>query len=102
MVELSPISSALRVRIVLLALRQLLDFHPMLDPLLRQGKGKTTPLLVVHGGKDPIFPIASIRQAWTLFQRLGYNVTAHELPEWGHAYPYTINEQIVLPWFADL
>ena len=78
------------------------DFHPMLDPLLRQGKGKETPLLVVHGGKDPIFPIASIRQAWTLFQRLGYNVTAHELPEWGHAYPYTINEQIVLPWFAGL
>lgn len=78
------------------------DFHPMVDPLLRQGKGKTTPLLVVHGGKDPIFPIASIRQAWTLFQRLGYNVTAHELPEWGHAYPYTINEQIVLPWFAGL
>jgi phospholipase/carboxylesterase len=78
------------------------DFHPMLDPLLRQGKGKETPLLVVHGGKDPIFPIESIRQAWTLFQRLGYNVTPHELPEWGHAYPYTINEQIVLPWFASL
>jgi phospholipase/carboxylesterase len=78
------------------------DFHPMLDPLLRQGKGKETPLLVVHGGKDPIFPIESIRQAWTLFKRLGYNVTAHELPEWGHAYPYTINEQLVLPWFAGL
>ena len=78
------------------------DFHPMMDPLLRQGKGKETPLLVIHGGKDPIFPIESIRQAWTLFQRLGYNVTTHELPEWGHAYPYTINEQVVLPWFADL
>ncbi len=78
------------------------DFHPMVDPLLRQGKGKTTPLLVVHGGKDPIFPIASIRQAWALFQRLGYNVTTRELPEWGHAYPYTINEQIVLPWFESL
>ncbi len=78
------------------------DFHPMLDPLLRQGKGKETPLLVVHGGKDPIFPIGSIRQAWTLFTRLGYNVTAHELPEWGHAYPYTINEQMVLPWFVGL
>jgi phospholipase/carboxylesterase len=78
------------------------DFHPMMDPLLRQGKGKETPLLVVHGGKDPIFPIESIRQAWALFKRLGYNVTAHELPDWGHAYPYTINEQIVLPWFMGL
>jgi len=78
------------------------EFHPMIDPLLRQGKGKETPLLVVHGVQDPIFDIESTRAACALFKRLGYTLTYQELPDWGHAYPYKINEQIVLPWFASL
>lgn len=78
------------------------EFHPMIDPLLRQGKGKETPLLVVHGGQDPIFDVESTREACVLFKRLGYNLTYQELPNWGHAYSYKVNEQIVLPWFASL
>jgi len=78
------------------------DFHPMMDPLLRQKKGIDTPLLVVHGVHDKIFPIETARQACQLFERIGYKVAYQELPDWGHAYPYKINEQIVLPWFAGL
>ena len=78
------------------------DFHPMMDPLLRQKKGIETPFLVVHGAHDAIFPIETARQACQLFERIGYKVTYRELPDWGHAYPYRINEQIVLPWFAAL
>jgi len=78
------------------------DFHPMMDPLLRQKKGIDTPLLVIHGVHDKIFPIETARQACQLFERIGYKVTYRELPDWGHAYPYTINQQIVLPWFVGL
>lgn len=78
------------------------ELHPMVDPLLRRGQGKNVPLFIVHGGKDPIFPIDSVRQATGLLEKIGYTVTYKELPEWGHAYPYTINERLVLPWFASL
>jgi dipeptidyl aminopeptidase/acylaminoacyl peptidase len=78
------------------------DFHPMIDPLLRKKEGKELPLLIVHGVRDFIFNIESIRQAHTLLQKLSYNVTYQELPDWGHAYTYTINEQRVLPWFESL
>jgi enterochelin esterase-like enzyme len=78
------------------------DFHPMMDPLLRQKKGIDTPLLVVHGVHDKIFPVETACQACQLFERIGYKVTYRELPDWGHAYPYRINEQIVLPWFVGL
>ena len=30
------------------------------------------------------------------------NVTYKELPDWGHAYPYSINETLLLPWFESL
>jgi len=78
------------------------DLHPMVDPLLRKKEGKALPLLIVHGVLDFIFDIASIRQAHTLLQKLGYAVTYQELPDWGHAYTYTINEQRVLPWFESI
>lgn len=77
------------------------ELHPMADPLLRQGKGKGMPILVVHGVHDFIFPVESVRQTNELLQKLGYNLTYKELPDWGHAYCSTINEQIVLPWFEQ-
>jgi phospholipase/carboxylesterase len=76
--------------------------HPIVDPMLRQGHGKDTPMFVVHGGKDFIFPVAFARQTCNLLKSIGYNVTYKELPEWGHAFPYSINEQMVLPWFESL
>jgi phospholipase/carboxylesterase len=76
--------------------------HPVVDPMLRQGRGKDTPLFVVHGAHDFIFPVAFTRQTSRLLKDIGYQVTYEELPEWGHAYPYSINEKLVLPWFESL
>jgi phospholipase/carboxylesterase len=78
------------------------ELHPMVDSLLRRGQGKTVPILIVHGVQDFIFKVEFTRQTQTLLQKLGYNVTYQELPDWGHAYTYTINEQRVLPWFESL
>jgi hypothetical protein len=33
---------------------------------------------------------------------LGCNLKYVELAEWGHAFPYSINERLVLPWFESL
>ncbi|MBI3300686.1 MAG: hypothetical protein HYZ72_01195 [Deltaproteobacteria bacterium] len=78
------------------------ELHPMVDTMLRRGQGKDVPLFIVHGAQDFIFDVEFTRQTYTLLQKLGYNVTYQELPDWGHAYTYTINEQLVLPWFASL
>jgi phospholipase/carboxylesterase len=78
------------------------ELHPMVDTLLRRGQGKTAPILIVHGVQDFIFDVEFTRQTHALLQKLGYNVTYQELPDWGHAYTYTINEQRVLPWFESL
>ena len=76
--------------------------HPVVDQMLRQGRGKDTPMFVVHGVHDFIFPVAFTRQTCNLLKSIGYNLTYTELPEWGHAYPYSINEKLVLPWFESL
>lgn len=76
--------------------------HPVVDNMLRQGRGKDTPMFVVHGVHDFIFPVAFTRQTCNLLKSIGYNLTYTELPEWGHAYPYSINEKLVLPWFESL
>ncbi|MGO9453333.1 MAG: hypothetical protein ACLQDV_20150 [Candidatus Binataceae bacterium] len=76
--------------------------HPAVDPMLRQGRGKNTPLFVIHGVRDFIFPVAFTRQTCNLLKNIGYNVTYEELADWGHAYPYSINERLVLPWFESL
>ncbi|HLI78423.1 MAG TPA: hypothetical protein VKV03_00500 [Candidatus Binataceae bacterium] len=76
--------------------------HPIVDPLLRQGRGKDTPMFVVHGAHDFIFPVAFTRQTCKLLKDIGYDLRYEELPEWGHAFPYSINERMVLPWFESL
>lgn len=76
--------------------------HPVVDPMLRQGRGKDTAIFVVHGVHDFIFPVAFTRQTCDLLKSIGYNLTYEELPEWGHAFPYSINERMVLPWFESL
>lgn len=76
--------------------------HGMADNMLRQKQGKDLPLFIVHGAHDAIFPVKSTQNAMKLLTHLGYNATYTELPDWGHAYPYSINEQLVLPWFETL
>ncbi|NNL87225.1 MAG: hypothetical protein HKP27_16295 [Myxococcales bacterium] len=74
-------------------------FHPMIDMLLHEGAGKDRPIHIVHGVHDAIFPVATARVTHQLLERIGYAVTYRELPDWGHAYPYSIHENIVFPWY---
>ena len=78
------------------------DFHPMIHDLLGQKMGKDLPIYIVHGARDHIFDVESIRQGHELLSQLGYDATYKELPDWGHAYTSSINEQLVLPWFESL
>jgi predicted esterase len=76
--------------------------HMAVDPMLREGRAKDVPLFVIHGVHDFIFPVAFTRQTCELLKGLGYNIRYEELPEWGHAFPYSINQRLVLPWFESL
>jgi phospholipase/carboxylesterase len=76
--------------------------HLAVDPLLRAGKGKTLPLFVIHGVHDFIFPVQFTRQTNELLRSIGYNLKYEELPDWGHAFTYSINERLVMPWFESL
>jgi phospholipase/carboxylesterase len=76
--------------------------HHAVDRMLREGRGKDTPIFVVHGVHDFIFPVTFTRQTCNLLKEIGYDLTYEELPEWGHAFPYSINERLVLPWFESL
>jgi phospholipase/carboxylesterase len=70
--------------------------------MLREGRGKDTPLFVIHGVHDFIFPVTFTRQTNNLLKQIGYDVKYEELPDWGHAFTYSINERLVLPWFESL
>ncbi len=75
----------------------------VLGPWRISEESKQLPIFIVHGAQDCIFPVAIARAAYKLFINKGFtNVTYTELPEWGHAYPYSINETLVLPWFERL
>ncbi|MGH7932826.1 MAG: hypothetical protein ACREQN_06600 [Candidatus Binataceae bacterium] len=76
--------------------------HQAIDPMLRERRGKDTPIFVIHGVHDPIFPVTFTRQTTQLLRELGYDVKYEELPEWAHALPYSINEHLVLPWMESL
>jgi phospholipase/carboxylesterase len=75
----------------------------VLGPWAVPEESKRLPMFIVHGAQDFIFPVAMARAAHALFSENGFeNVTYKELPEWGHAYTYSINETLVLPWFENL
>lgn len=75
----------------------------VLGPWRVPDESKQLPLFIIHGAKDFIFPVAIARAAYKLFSENGFTaVTYKELPEWGHAYTYSINETLVLPWFESL
>jgi phospholipase/carboxylesterase len=70
---------------------------------LGSADAKRLPMYVVHGGQDFIFPVAMARATTDQLIESGFaNITYKELPEWGHAYTYSINETLILPWFASL
>jgi phospholipase/carboxylesterase len=74
----------------------------VLLPWLDLGQGKELPIFTVHGANDFIFPVQYARMACAKLRESGHSVLYQELPHWGHAYTYTINEQLILPWFATL
>lgn len=70
--------------------------------LLDLQSSNTLPVFMVHGAQDFIFPVAMARAAYDLLKRHNFtHLTYKELPEWGHAYTYSINETLVLPWFES-
>jgi phospholipase/carboxylesterase len=71
--------------------------------LLDLESSKSLPVFMVHGAQDFIFPVAMARAAYDLLKQNDFtNLTYKELPDWGHAYTYSINETLVLPWFDNL
>lgn len=75
----------------------------VLPPWLDVQRARQLPVLIVHGGRDFIFPVAAARQASATLREAGFvGVTYRELPDWGHAFPYAINADVVLPWFEAL
>src|SRR5258708_9872517 len=76
--------------------------HAAVDPMLRTGTGRELPICVIHGFHDFIFPVGFTRQTTELLKTLKYNVKYEELPDWGHAFTYAINERLVMPWFESL
>ena len=78
------------------------ELSPATDGMLRQKRGIDTPIHVIHGVHDFIFPVEAIRSSNELLEHIGYKVKYTELPDWSHALTYTINETLVLPWFESL
>ena len=71
--------------------------------VLELEQAKTLPFHIIHGAEDFIFPVASARTTYASLQEHEFtNLTYTELPDWGHAYTYSINESLVMPWFAKL
>ena len=78
------------------------ELSQVADRMLRKKAAGDVPFFVIHGVHDPIFDIRSVRSTCGLLDHLGYNLRFDELPDWGHAYPYRINEQRVWPWIESL
>src|SRR5260370_13043635 len=76
--------------------------HQAVDRMLPDAQGKSTPFFVLPVVHFFIFLLPVTRQTCDLLKQIGYDVTYEELPEWGHALPYSINERLVLPWFESL
>ena len=78
------------------------ELSQVADGLLRKKVANDVPFYVIHGAHDHIFHIKTVRSTCGLLEHLGYTLKFDELPDWGHAYPYDINENRVLPWFESL
>jgi phospholipase/carboxylesterase len=73
----------------------------ILRPHQRSAQASQLPVYVAHGERDQLFPVAYIRLVVEKLREWGHNVTYHELPGFGHAYPPGENAAI-LDWFEGL
>jgi phospholipase/carboxylesterase len=71
----------------------------ILRPHHRSPQASQLPVYMAHGEQDQLFPIAFIRAVARNLQAWGHDVTYHEMPDFGHAYPPGENRAI-LDWFA--
>ncbi len=66
-------------------------------------EAQSLPIFMVHGVQDFIFPVATARATYARLQDSQFSrLTYTELPDWGHAYTYSINETRVTPWFTSI
>jgi phospholipase/carboxylesterase len=70
----------------------------ILRPHQRSPQASRLPVYIAHGERDPLFPAPFIRLVARKLQEWGHQVTYHELPGFGHAYPAGENAAI-LDWF---
>lgn len=47
------------------------------------------PVYILHGALDWMAPVAFARQARDILERHGYRLVYHEVPDWGHAMPFS-------------
>ncbi|MBI1987501.1 MAG: hypothetical protein HYS70_04050 [Nitrospinae bacterium] len=56
-------------------------------------KAKDLPVYILHGALDWMAPVAFARQARSILEKFGYRVVYREIPDWGHAMPFSrVNE----------
>jgi phospholipase/carboxylesterase len=70
----------------------------ILRPHKRSPQASRLPVYIAHGERDQLFPVQFIRLVTSKLQEWGHQVTYHELPGFGHAYPAGENAAI-LDWF---
>lgn len=70
----------------------------ILRPHHRDPKADKLPVYIAHGEKDQLFPVSFIRAVERNLSEWGHDVTYHEIPDFGHAYPSGENGTI-LDWF---
>jgi phospholipase/carboxylesterase len=73
------------------------SFHPMLLGFLDSGRVRSTPLTIVHGALDWMFPVAMARDAERSFQAAGAPVRYVEMGDLSHTYPRDANAGL-LDW----
>jgi phospholipase/carboxylesterase len=70
----------------------------ILRPHQRSPQASRLPVYIAHGERDQLFPAQLIRMVAAKLREWGHDVTYHELPGFGHAYPAGENTAI-LDWF---
>ena len=73
-------------------------FKLLLSAHHRDPKADKLPVYIAHGEKDQLFPVSFIRAVERNLSEWGHDVTYHEIPDFGHAYPSGENRTI-LDWF---
>ncbi|NJN50569.1 MAG: phospholipase, partial [Gammaproteobacteria bacterium] len=74
------------------------SFHPFILEGARDMSD--TPMYLVHGALDWMFPVAMAREAYDALRVAGADVTYREIADLSHTYPRDENPRI-LDWFLQ-